>query len=241
MSILIIEHSKLTGSERLGMRLREDGHRLHVVRVYQGDSLPENLDEVDGVISCGGPQSPDCDEPWVEKELALLCEADALQIPVLGICLGSQFLARALGGKVEKSSTPEIGWHDVSLTPIGREDVLFAGQQWTGPQFLWHYWEVTTLPEGAQILASTERCNIQAWIKGINTYGIQYHPECYRETISNWIADEHCTADSGIDADAIETETDERFGDYERLSNRFFDLISQLLMPVHTRLQRQRH
>ena len=63
MSILIIEHSELTGSDRLGKRLLEDGHRLQVVRVHLGEQLPQVLDEIDGVISCGGPQDPDCGEP----------------------------------------------------------------------------------------------------------------------------------------------------------------------------------
>ena len=74
MSILIIEHSALTGSDRLGERLLKDGHRLQTVRVYLGEQLPKDLDEVDGVISCGGPQNPDCNELWVEQELKLLKE-----------------------------------------------------------------------------------------------------------------------------------------------------------------------
>lgn len=239
MSILIIEHSKLTGGERLSSRLREDGHRLQVVRVYKGEQLPHDLDEIDGVISCGGPQSPDCNEDWTAQELLLLKDADELQIPILGICLGSQLLARALGGSVAKCSAPEIGWHDITLNAMGKEDVLFAGQPWKGPQLHWHHWEVSELPEGAKALAHSEHCKNQAWMKGVNTYAIQFHPECERGTISAWIADED--AASGIQADALEAETDEQYPDYERLTNRFFDAISQLLMPVHTRLQRQRH
>ncbi|MBT4530970.1 MAG: type 1 glutamine amidotransferase [Phycisphaerae bacterium] len=239
MPILIIEHSNLTGSERLGTRLREDGHKLQIIRVYLGEQLPENLDEIDGVISCGGPQAPDCNEEWLEQELSLLREADSLQIPVLGICLGSQLLARALGGTVSKSASMERGWYDLTLTPTGREDILLAGQPWVGPQLCWHSWEVTELPEGAIVLATTERCNIQAWMKGISTYAVQFHPECKQDTITAWIADEDC--DSDFDGSAIETDTEKLFSDYERLTNRFFDAISQLLMPVHTRLQRQRH
>ena len=242
MSILIIEHSDLTGSDRLGERLLQDGHNLHTVRVHIGEQLPFDLEEIDGVVSCGGPQAPDCDEDWIEQELALLREADQLQIPLLGICLGSQLLARALGGEVAPSSAPEMGWYDLSLTAIGREDVLFAGQPWCGPQFQWHHWEVVTLPQDAKTLASSERCNIQAWTKGINTYAVQFHPECTRETMTAWIADDARTlSEVGIDGRTIEAESDQLFADYERLTDRFFDAVSQLLMPVHTRLQRQRH
>ena len=81
MSILIIEHSNLTGSDRLGERLLQDGHKLHTVRVHIGEQLPFDLEEIDGVVSCGGPQAPDCHEEWIEQELALLREADQLQIP----------------------------------------------------------------------------------------------------------------------------------------------------------------
>jgi GMP synthase-like glutamine amidotransferase len=241
MSILIIEHSNLTGSDRLGERLLQDGHRLQTVRVYAGEQLPADLDEIDGVISCGGPQAPDCNEPWVEQELKLLLEADTIQIPILGICLGSQLLARALGGEIAPSSAPEMGWYDLTLTSSGREDVLFAGQPWCGPQFQWHHWEIITLPKDATTLARSERCNIQAWTKGINTYAVQFHPECTRETITAWIADDARTlSEVGIDGNEIEEKTATFFEDYERLTNRFFDAISQLLMPVHTRLQRQR-
>ena len=75
MSILIIEHSDLTGSERLGDRLRDDGHRSQTVRVYLDEPLTQNLDEVDAVLSCGGPQSPKSSEPWMKQELKLLKEA----------------------------------------------------------------------------------------------------------------------------------------------------------------------
>jgi GMP synthase-like glutamine amidotransferase len=242
MSILIIEHSNLSGSHRLGQRLLRDGHNLQTVRVHLGEQLPENLDEVDGVISCGGPQAPDCDESWTTQELALLKDADELQIPILGICLGSQLLARALGGEIAPSSAPEMGWYDLTLTAVGREDVLFAGQPWCGPQLQWHHWEVISLPQDAMTLATSERCNIQAWTRGINTYAVQFHPECSRETITEWIADDARTlSEVGIDSASIEAESDRLFADYERLTDRFFDAVSQLLMPVHTRLQRQRH
>ena len=242
MSILIIEHSTLSGSDRLGQRLLHDGHNLRTVRVHLGEQLPADLNEIDGVISCGGPQAPDCDEAWVEKELELLRTADAMQLPILCICLGSQLLARALGGEIAMSDSPEIGWYDLTLTPTGREDVLFAGQPWCGPQLQWHNWEVTVLPDGAKTLASTERCNNQAWCKGVNTYAIQFHPECARETITLWIADDADELSSaGIDGPTLEATTDELFSDYVRLTDRFFDAVSQLLLPVHTRLQRQRH
>jgi len=242
MSLLVIEHSNLTGLDRLGERLIQDGHKLQLIRVHLGEQLPRNLDEVDGVISCGGPQAPDCDEPWAEHEIKLLKEASELEIPVLGICLGAQLLARALGGEVGKADKSEMGWYDITLNSVGREDVLFAGQPWTGKQLHWHHWEIKTLPEGAKVLAKSDRCEIQAWTKGINTYAVQFHPECNLETIDKWTADDASQlAEAGIDAKQIKIDSEAYFEDYERRTNRYFDAVSQILMPVHTRLQRQRH
>ncbi len=241
MALLIIEHSERTGSDRLGMRLRNDGHSLQVVRVHLGEKLPENLQEIDGIITCGGPQPPDCDEPWVEPELALLKAADEAQIPILGICLGCQLLARALGGTVSPLPMPEIGWFDMTLSPTGREHPLFAGQPWCGPTFHWHHWQVETLPVDAVILASSSQCKAQAWMRGINTFAVQYHPECERSTVTDWIKDDSRTLhEYSIDAQTIEDDSDRLFPDYIRLSERFFDCVSQILMPMSTRLSRQK-
>jgi len=241
MSILIIEHSKLTGSDRLGKRLLEDGHRLQVVRVHLGEQLPQVLDEIDGVISCGGPQDPDCGEPWVEQELKLLRNADEMELPLFGVCLGSQLLARALGGEVSHCKQPEMGWYDIDLTPLGRDNILLSGQPWSGPQLLWHHWQISHLPDGSSVLASSEQCKVQAWTKGINTYAVQFHPECSNETIELWTADDAgLLEEAGISAETIQADTVKYYEDYERLTNRLFDAISQLLMPIHTRFARQR-
>ncbi|MDP7005682.1 MAG: type 1 glutamine amidotransferase [Phycisphaerales bacterium] len=241
MSILIIEHSDLTGSDRLGQRLLEDGHLLNVVRVHLGEKLPEDLNEIDGVISCGGPQDPTSDEPWVEQELKLLHDADALELPIFGLCLGCQLLAKALGGDVSKSEKPEIGWYDLNLTPVGRSDFILSGQPWIGPQLQWHHWQVKSLPEGATLLASSELCKIQAWTKGVNTYAVQFHPECTEKTIELWIDDDAEQLQSAnISPETIRADTDKYFADYERLTNRLFDAISQLLMPMRARFTRQR-
>jgi GMP synthase-like glutamine amidotransferase len=241
MAILIIEHSERTGSDRLGIRLRNDGHLLKVVRVHLGEKLPTKLHGLNGIISCGGPQPPDCDEPWVKPELALLKAADEAELPILGICLGCQLIARALGGTLSHLPKPELGWFDITLSPVGREHPLFAGQPWCGPQFHWHHWQVESLPEGAAVLASSENCNIQAWMKGVNTFAVQFHPECERSTVTDWISDDTRTLhEYSIDATTIENDSDRLFSDYVRLTDRFFDAVSQILMPMSSRLTRQK-
>ena len=241
MAILIIEHSERTGSDRLGMKLRNDGHLLKVVRVHLGEKLPTDLRGLDGIISCGGPQPPDCDEPWVKPELDLLRAADVAELPILGICLGCQLLARALGGTLSHLPKPELGWFDITLSPVGREYPLLAGQPWSGPQFHWHHWQVETLPENTTVLASSDSCKIQAWMKGVNTFAVQFHPECERTTVTDWIDDDSRSLhEYSIDATEIENDSDIFFPDYIRLTHRFFEAISQILMPMSSRFTRQK-
>src|SRR5688572_9963137 len=121
MSILIFEHSDSTGSERLGETLRDYGHRLNVLRLHDGDDVPPDLDSVDGIITCGGPQSAYDDSiAWLAPQMALLRQARQIDMPIVGVCLGSQILARALGGVVEKlPGGIEFGWHQVTLNAVG--------------------------------------------------------------------------------------------------------------------------
>src|SRR6266404_4742733 len=98
MSILVFEHSDTSGSERLGQTLRDYGQRLRIVRLHDGDDVPGDLDNVDGIISCGGPQSAyDDSVAWLEPQMALMRQASAIAMHILGLCLGCQILARALG------------------------------------------------------------------------------------------------------------------------------------------------
>lgn len=238
MSTLIIEHSDQTGADRLAVTLRDLGHRLQFARLHHGDSLPADLAEVDAIITCGGPQDPFDDSiEWMADELDLLRRADALQLPVVGICLGSQLLARALGGAVAKMPGGiEFGWHRVALNPIGREDPVFAGIGWETMQFEHHSCEVTELPPDARLLASSETCKVQVWARGLRTYGIQYHPEIHRERIDVWVDDEpEVLEQAGITREELARQTDEQWDTFARLGERLFEAIALLLMPVDRR------
>ena len=141
--------------------------------------MPETLDAFEGVVSCGGPQSPADDAlDFIEDEMSILADAMERQIPVIGLCLGCQLLARALGGTVEKiDGGPEIGWHEVTMTPAGREEIMLRGIGWKTLQPQWHHWQVGTLPAGSTLLASSQRCTVQAWKVGMRGYAFQFHPE----------------------------------------------------------------
>ena len=238
MSILVFEHSNDTGSERLGETLRDYGHRLRFIRVHEGDEVPPDLDDVDGIISCGGPQSAyDDSHEWLEPQMSLMRQANEIGMPIVGICLGSQILGRALGGKVEMlPGGIEFGWHEVKLNPVGREDPVHAGIAWESMQFHHHRDYVSQLPPGARLLSSSAQCKSQAWAMGLRTYAFQYHPEVTIETIERWAADEpEALREANITLDRLREETEEHFPAFLRLSQRLFESIALFLMPVDRR------
>ncbi len=237
MATLIIEHSDITGADRLGDTLRAHGHNLDIRRMHRGDDLPPDLDQVDAIVVCGGAYSPDDKTDWFEPLAKLLRQAHELDLPLVGICFGNQFLAQALGGEVGRlESGVQLGWHEVRLNSAGREDPLHAGLAWTSLQPCWNRWAVTTLPPGARTLASTDACPNTTWALGLRTYGFQYHPEIYLDTFDKWAADEpQGLEEVGLTLEELRTQTDANFPAFERLSNRLFGAIALLLMPVDRR------
>ena len=108
-------------------------------------------------------------------------------MPVLGICLGAQIVAHALGGEVGPVDAGyQFGLADIHLTPAGRDDPLFAGLGWSHVQLHHHGEAITTLPDGAKGLAKSDDTAVQAFAKGLRTYGFQFHPECSHDQIVSW-------------------------------------------------------
>src|SRR5690606_9295573 len=112
--------------------------------------------------------------PWMAGEMALLKAAYEAEIPIVGICLGCQLLAAALGGEVgPMDAGPEIGWHTVQLGFPGTIDPLHNGVPWKTTQFHAHGQEIKKLPAGAVPLAGSKACKMQAWKAGYRTCGFQ--------------------------------------------------------------------
>ena len=239
MAIVVFEHSGSTGIERLGQALRRYGHRLRTVRLHEGEDLPTDLDDVEGVLSCGGPQSPRDETPWLEPEMAYLRSAHERALPVVGICLGSQILARALGGQVEPlESGFELGWHEVDLTDTGREDSLHAGLPWRSWQLHWHREGVTKPPPGARVLASSSRTPVQAWAVGLRSYGFQYHPEITPETVTRWAQESpDAVQGAGTSPEQLREETLAHWPAFHRVSERLFEAIALFLAPADRRVR----
>lgn len=233
MAIVVFEHSEHFGAGIVARVMRRFGHVLRVVRPFAGEAIPPDLDDVHGVISCGGPQAAYGTEPWLSAEMNFLRAAHEERVPVLGLCLGAQLLAKALGGEVQRSPEPEIGWHEVALSPVGREEPLLAGVPWRSMQLHWHHDQITRLPAGARVLASSARTKVQAFGAGVFSVGFQYHFEWDRELIGREMAISSAElSQAGVDPQSLREATSRHIEASERLAERVAERIAICLMGV---------
>ena len=155
------------------------------MRIDAGDAVPENLNGVSGLCLMGGPMSVNDDLPWIPPLLALIREAVASDIPVIGHCLGGQLMSKALGGTVGANSAKEIGWADVRITDAD------AARPWLGDAadpmlaFHWHG-ETFSLPAGATRILDSALCANQAYVLNDRHIGMQCHVEMTPELVASW-------------------------------------------------------
>ncbi|MFG0257960.1 MAG: type 1 glutamine amidotransferase [Phycisphaerales bacterium JB043] len=235
MSILILQHDAIGIPCRLGQTLRDHAHRLDIRRLDKGDPFPADLDGYEGVVSMGGHQDVGDGSEWMADEAELIRSAHEQNLPTVGICLGAQLIADALGGAVEAMETPEVGFHPVRLHPGAQIDCLFAGIGWESHQFQFHACEITTLPEGAQCLASSDNCANQVFRVGMRTLGFQYHFEADRILIADLC--EHAEGmleRAGVTSEDIEQQAEEHYPRFARWADRLCLNIAHYLMPSST-------
>lgn len=132
--------------------------------------------------------------PWLRREESYLRRAISSGVPVLGVCLGAQLLAKTLGAKVSPMAHKEIGWYPVRWTAAGQTDPLFQGLPDEETFFHWHG-ENFSIPVGAQRLAESDLCANQGFRAGSNLYGLQFHPEVNPEMIAAWCREDACCGD----------------------------------------------
>ena len=144
-------------------------------------------DDFDGLIVMGGPMSANDDLTGLKDELRMIERAIGNDSPVLGICLGSQLIAKALGARVYRNAELEIGWEPVFLTDGAKADAVLGGMESPAMFFHWHG-ETFDLPASAEWLAYSTKCKHQAYRYGRKVYGIQFHPEITAEMIDDWCA-----------------------------------------------------
>ena len=187
-TILVLEH---VAHERLGTfeaTLKDAGCALLEVNIAEASASLPLLSSMGGIISMGGPMSvyERAKYPWISKELALLREAVASGLPVLGVCFGAQMLAAALGAKVTKNPQKEIGWYPVMREPGSDGDPLLDAFGQTETVFQWHG-DTFALPKGAMRLASSPLCAEQGFRYGRAIYGLQFHVEVTEAMIRAWM------------------------------------------------------
>lgn len=184
--VLALQHAWECPSAHLGSLMDLYNIPYDIVQVEQ-EALPDPQHYA-AVIALGGPQHLYLSEqyPYLESEFALIRQAVAANIPFLGICLGGQLLAAALGGEVKQHSCREIGFYQMDLTPEGKQDPLFHGIIGSHTVFHWHE-DTFDLPEGSLLLATNNNTRNQAFRYGEYAYGLQYHIELDEAMLDTWL------------------------------------------------------
>ncbi len=188
MRILLFQHATEEHPGSFRHLLKADGHTLDTVELDKGHSIPP-FDNYDALWVMGGPMDVWQEEshPWLVGEKAAIKSAVVdNEMPFLGVCLGHQLLADALGGTVGPSKIPEIGVLDVDVTSEGQQSPFFNGVPHTIKSLQWHSAEVQTLPPNCSILASSPACAINAMGYGDRALTIQFHVEVEPDTVTNW-------------------------------------------------------
>ncbi len=188
MKVLVFQHHDSEGPGTLGIFLQRDGGTIDTVHFTHGDAIPL-LDTYDQLWIMGGPMDVwDLkDHPWLAAEKRAIRKfVRELEKPVLGVCLGHQLLADALGGTCGPLNPPEIGVIPITLTAEAKTDPLLGGLPETWPCVQWHGVHVAELPDDAINLGFSEQCGVQAARYASRAWGIQGHIEVEPQTVRDW-------------------------------------------------------
>ena len=188
MDILVLQHAEVEHPGSFRSMLEDDGHSWTPIELDQGERIP-SMDKFDALWVLGGPMDvwQEEEHPWLIREKEFIRDVVGNRgVPFLGLCLGHQLLAEALGGKVEPSKSPEIGVMPVQLTEAGATGVLFDGLPEVFDVLQWHSAEISVLPEGARVLATSPDCAVQAMAWQTRAYSFQFHLEVEADTFDNW-------------------------------------------------------
>ena len=186
MRVAIVENTRITHHGQIGVALHEAGARIGQYRPWADGRLPE-LAEYDALVVFGGEQNARADDthPYLPALARRMADFSAADRAVMGICLGSQILARAFGAENHIGTAPEFGWCAVTQTEAGRADPVLGALPDRFAIFQWHS-DTFTLPEGATHLARSPTAAHQAFRIGRATYGTQFHFEASRAVVADW-------------------------------------------------------
>lgn len=182
--VAVFRHAPTEGPGYFATFLHSQNIRLELIKLDTGDAVPASPDAFSGLVFMGGPMSVNDDLPWIAPVLGLIRAAVAMDIPVLGHCLGGQLIAKALGGVVSRNPVKEIGWGEVAVVddPVARAWFEAASTRFTA--FHWHG-ETFSIPPGATRILESAYCPNQAYVLGKHL-GMQCHVEMTRDMIETW-------------------------------------------------------
>jgi GMP synthase-like glutamine amidotransferase len=192
MRVHWLQHADFEDLGNMGPWLRAHGHIVSGTRLHSGETPPADARDFEALIVMGGPMNiyEHAHHPWLIAEKALIRSALDADRRVLGICLGAQLIADALGGPVTRNAETEIGWFPLTLTAAGRRSPYFAQMPQSFAVFHWHG-DTYALPPGAESLAASAACAQQAFsYDGGRVLGLQFHPEVTRAHLAEWFRHE---------------------------------------------------
>jgi len=231
MDVLAVIHGEKVRSGVFGDVVEARGHRLEEWSLAWGTSPPRPLDAYSAVLVFGGAMHADQDghHPWLREENLFLQRLLDTGMPVLGICLGAQLLAKAAHAHVGPVDAPEIGWYTVELTEAAADDPLLGRLPPRFEAFQWHYYE-HGLPAGAVELARSPVCT-QAFRLGDSAWGVQFHPEVTLAQVEGWLEDDEPTP---LDRERLLADTRERIEAWNELGRTLCDAFVDVAERVAT-------
>ena len=240
--ILFIKHVDIEGPETLGKFLEDKGFLLKIVDFGKKQKLPKNFRDIEAVVSLGGPMNVYEEDlyPFLKEENEFLKQVLNKEIPFLGICLGSQLLAKACGAKVRKSPEKEIGFGKVRLTTTGLQDSLFHNLKEEVQVYQWHE-DMFEIPQNVsilaqrangQLLATSAGCPHQALNVGPSAYGLQFHVEITDKSIREWSQAYFKRDDHGRDEKIKQMleEYHDKEEEFQAVANQLFENFSKIIV-----------
>ncbi len=223
-TVVAIQHVHCETLGTIADALTAGGIAVEVVRIFEGQLVPKGMNEYDGLVVMGGPMGvyEQDRHPFLRDEIHLIEESLRKDKPVLGICLGSQLLAAALGAKVTKGKEKEIGWYPVTLTQAGISDPLWTGIESSFVAYHWHG-DIFELPSGAVSLGSSNLTECQAFRYSRHAYGFLFHMEITEGIIENMVetfTDE--LQETGVNCSEIVTHTENHLPRLQRIGRSVF-------------------
>jgi GMP synthase-like glutamine amidotransferase len=236
VKVLAIVHQRDAGPGVFAEAIRDAGGELDEWALAERPEPPADPLGYDAVLVLGGAMNVDEGgrHGWIAEEKALVRELLKREVPLLGLCLGGQLLAAAAGAQPRRASRPEIGWHQVQVTPEGEGDPLLGPLAPRFEAFQWHSYEFP-LPKGAVPLARSEVC-LQACRLGDRAWAIQFHPEVSRADALHWVDDFDADPDAvrdGIDPAVLGPETETKINAFNQLGCELCERWLEIATSTH--------